>query len=538
MTTHFGWLDAAILLVYLAVLSATGFYFSRRQQNLEAFFLAGRGVAWLPVGLSLMACLNSGIDYIMQPSTTIKYGLVFLVGTTSWIFLYPWTTKITVPFYRRMKVFSAYEYLEKRFDVRVRTLAAGIFVLWRLGWISTAMYVPCLAVNTATGGKVPITPMIILLGGVVTLYTMLGGMKAVIWTDVIQFFVMFGGLGATIVVVVANVPGGAAAIWSTAEAGGRTTLIAPLAGFHDASLLTKAWLFFTQPYNALGLFTAFLVGRLAVFTCDQVMVQRFQTSRSVKDSRRAFLINAFGDTIWMVGLSIVGLALFTYFQAYPHPQGLQSDDLFPYFMAQKFVSGVIGLVIAAIFAASLGAMGSAINSCTSVVVVDFYNNLILRSATGPGRGDRAEDGEQVLISRVSTVVLGVIAITLSCFVGGIGDLIDIAMKVIQLFPGVLFAIYLLGMFTERAHGGAVLTGGLVGMVTAAYVAFASPLSPVWPGPAGFATTLLIGSLLTMLTPRDVAESARELTWRRVMRLADPDVATCSVNKELQQLAAT
>src|SRR5437016_4355457 len=115
--TNFGWLDGVIIFAYLACLAGIGVYFSRRQKNLEDFFLAGRKMGWLPIGMSLMAALNSGIDYIAAPSTTIKYGLIFTVGTLSWIFLYPWVAWITLPFYRKLQIFTAYEYLERRFNV-------------------------------------------------------------------------------------------------------------------------------------------------------------------------------------------------------------------------------------------------------------------------------------------------------------------------------------------------------------------------------------------------------------------------------------
>ena len=208
MQTAFTGLDAAIVIAYLAALAAVGVYFSRRQTTLDEYFVARRSMAWLPVGLSLMAALNSGIDYLMQPSATIRYGVVLLAGTSSWIFVYPWVSRVTLPFYRRLNVYSAYEFLEARFDVRVRTLAAAIFIVWRLGWMATAIYVPCLAIDAATGGKVDLRAMIFVLGLLVTLYTMLGGIQAVIWNDVIQFCIMFGGLGATVWIALSNVPGG------------------------------------------------------------------------------------------------------------------------------------------------------------------------------------------------------------------------------------------------------------------------------------------------------------------------------------------
>src|SRR3954465_3885551 len=112
--------DIVIIVLYLAMLAGVGVYFSQRQKSLDEFFLAKQSMAWLPVGLSLMAALDSAIDYLMQPSSTIKYGLVRLMGTSSWLFLYPWVAHVTLPFYRRLNFYTTYEYLEARFDVRVQ----------------------------------------------------------------------------------------------------------------------------------------------------------------------------------------------------------------------------------------------------------------------------------------------------------------------------------------------------------------------------------------------------------------------------------
>jgi len=139
MNTSIHAIDAAILVAYLIMLTSVGLYFSRRQVNLDEFFRARQSMTWLPVGLSLMAALDSAIDYLMQPSSTIRYGLILLVGSSSWLLLYPWVARVTLPFYRRLNLYTTYEYLEARFDVRVRSLAAGIFIVWRLGWMATAI---------------------------------------------------------------------------------------------------------------------------------------------------------------------------------------------------------------------------------------------------------------------------------------------------------------------------------------------------------------------------------------------------------------
>lgn len=515
METNFHWVDGAIIALYLTTLTLIGFFFSKRQRSLDDFFRAGRSMAWLPIGLSLMAALNSGIDYLMQPSATIKYGLVLLVGTTSWFLLYPWVARVTLPFFRRLNYYTVYEYLEGRFDVRVRALAAAIFLLWRLGWMGTAMYVPCLAVSAATNEKLPLIPMVIVLGVVVTVYTMLGGIKAVIWTDVIQFCIMMGGLTATVLIVLANVPGGVAEVWGAAHASGKTSLLADIPGMAQVGPLAKLHLFLKEPITVVGLLVAAMVGRMTVYTCDQVMVQRFQTTRSVRDARQAFVINAVGDALWMVGLAFVGLALFAYFRHHALPDGFKSDRILPYFMAQAFPIGAVGLVIAAIFAASLSSIDSAINSCTSVAVVDFYNRLHLNRRAGSPELSADEQRAQVRVSRVATCLFGVIGIVLACNVGRIGDLIEICNKVIQSFTGPLFGIYLLGMFTQRARSEAALLGGLAGAATSVYVAFFSDLSFLWPSAFGLLATLLVGYGLSLAGAPPTAEQ-RELTFHAVM----------------------
>lgn len=507
--------DLVILVTYLAVISSVGILFSRHQTNLEQFFLAGRRMTWVPVGLSLMACLNSGIDYLMQPSAVMKYGLVLVLGSLSWLLLWPWVSRVTLPFYRNLNVFTAYEYLERRFDLSVRWLASIIFILWRVGWIATAMYVPCLAISGATRGAFPLVPTIIVLGSVVILYTALGGMRAVIWTDIIQFCIMFGGLAATVSVVLGQIPGGLSEVWQTASQAGKTSVLTGIQAPEAAGLVERAKLFFTTEMTTLGFLVAVMVGRMAVYTADQVMVQRFQTARSLKDSRQAFIVNAAGDALWTVGLAFVGLTLFAYVARDPGFAGLPSDRVFPAFLASKFPTGAVGLVIAAIFAASLSSIASAVNSCSSVVMMDFYRRI--RRPGGPaGSTDSPEEQRrQVCISRWTTLVVGVCAIALSANVGRLGDLIVIANKVIQLFTGPLFAVYVLGLFVPFAGSRGALVGGGFGGAVSLYVAFWSGLAFVWPATLGFIAALAAGVAVSLCGGRPSQAQAR-LTFRGVM----------------------
>ena len=506
-------LDVVIITVYLASLAAVGLYFSRRQKNLDVFFLARQSMTWLPVGLSLMAALDSAIDYLMQPSATIRYGLILLIGTSSWFVLYPWVSRVTLPFYRRLNYYTAYEYLERRFDVRVRTLAAVIFIVWRLGWMATAIYVPSLAISTATGDRIPLTLLVAGLGTLVTLYTALGGIEAVIWNDVAQFCVRFGGLTAVVVIAGASVPGGFSRIWDIAAAAGKTSAIAPV-DFGSGGLVDRVQAFFFQPLSVVSIMFSMVVGRMASYTSDQIMVQRLQTTRSLKDARQAFIVNAAGDALWMFALSFVGLALFAYFQAHTLPENFATDKILPYFMSLTFPPGVVGLVIASIMAASLSSVDSAINSCTSVVVIDIYTRLIRGREASHETSERG--GRDVLISRIATVGFGILGTVLAMNVSRIGSLLEIANKLINAFAGPLFGIYILAMFSRRATSGAALAAGIVGSATAYYVAYLSRIGFMWPSTLGFASTVIVGLVLAAAGRTKPSDAALRLTWRSVM----------------------
>jgi Na+/proline symporter len=277
--------------------------------------------------------------------------------------------------------------------------------------------------------------------------------------------------------------------------------------------------FFEQPLNVVSIMCSLLVGRMAAYVGDQIMVQRLQTTRSLKDARQAFIVNAAGDVIWMFALSFVGLALFAYFQNHPLPADMATDKILPYFMSQTFPRGVVGLVIASIMASSLSSVDSAINSCTSVIVVDFYNRLVLNRQTGH-RSTHADDRHEVLISRIATVAFGGFGTLLATNVSRIGSLLEIANKLINAFTGPLFGIYLLAMFSRRAGSTATLAGGIVGTLASYYVAYHTSIGFMWPSTFGLAATLGTGWTLSLVPAGRPTAAALQLTWRNVMQQAE------------------
>lgn len=517
------YVDGGIIVVYLALLTAIGIYFYRKQRSLDDFVKGGRELGFLAMGMSIMAALNSGVDYIQLPAWGFTFGLISTVFILTWVFIYPWITRITVPFYRRLDVYSAYEYLERRFSLPVRLLGSTIYVLWRCGWMGAAIYVPCLSISAATGGELPVAQMVLVLGVVVTVYTMLGGMRAVVWTDVLQFFIMFGGLAATLWYVVSQIPGGLASIWADGREAGRFSLIAHFDGWEHATFQEKLRLyFFTDQVTFVGYLAGVGFNRLAQYTGDQVAVQRFQTTRSTAQARKAMVVNMLCDVVWGVVLAAVGLALFAYYtRSGGFPAHLTTDNVLPYFMSTQFPVGLTGLVIAAILAASLSSVDAALNATTSVVVVDFYDRLLKGRHSPLQKRDPEEQRRQVLVSRVVNVLLGLILIGFGTNMHRFGEIWQGINRILGAFGGPLFGIFVLGLFTKRAHATGVMIGGLVGMTYNIYVSLiVRELSFQWTYPVGVIVTIVVGYVASRILPQPPGAEA-PLTWARVMSMPDP-----------------
>ncbi|MEX2306808.1 MAG: sodium/solute symporter [Pirellulales bacterium] len=539
--------DGLVIVIYLAILVWIGAYFSKRQKSLEDFIKGGKQVGWLPIGVSLMAALNSGIDFVQTPAVVYAVGLVFITLILGWLPLYPYISRVTIPFYQKLDVYSAYEYLERRFNVAVRTIASLIFVLWRVGWMGAALYVPILAFQGATGieDKEVSTTIAIGLGVVVTTYTMLGGIKAVIWTDVLQFCIMFAGLFTMLAVIVWQMPGGIPEIYEIVRDAPRLNLTAHIPEMASATGWEKVRLYFTTEVTVVGIILAVLINHFTAYTCDQVVIQRFQATKSLKDARRAIVINALSDSLWIAVLGLVGLALFAFYSISPMPEGSQNSLVVPHFLREYFPIGLTGLVLAAITAASLSSVDAAINSTTSVVMVDIYSRLFLGQVRPAENLTPNEQKKQVLVSRLTNAVLGIIMISIACYIPYMekGELYQAVNKILSAFFGPLLGIFLLGMFSKRASGPGVIVGAVTGIATSLFFSFFSEapwlqdvcgrvfgtqfveffreVSWTWPSSFGIVAVVVVGYLASLAIPSERTDQP-PLTYRRVMAMAPRD----------------
>jgi len=486
----FSSVDYSLLLIYLLVVVGIGLWVGRGQKDTEDYFLAGRSMGWFPIGISTIASLYSAISYMGTPSEYRTYDLKLTVGLLSMIPTAVVVMYVFMPFYHRLQVFSAYEYLEKRFNVTVRALASAIFVVWRILWMGTAVYVPSLVLHTIT--DFPLIPMILCMGVIATLYTVVGGMKAVIWTDVIQFFVLSGG-SVLALWVVSSHTSGFSGIWSLAEQGGRTQI---LDWSLDPTIRITTW----------GALMGALVANLAMYGADQVSVQRYLAAGSLKGMQKSFVLNTVGGWFMAMLMIWIGLGLYAFYTINPGllPEAIGGDKVFPYFIATQIPIGLRGVMIAAILAAAMSSIDSGLNSCATALITDFFKRFgWLTRWTSRDSQDSA--GRELRISRILTLALGVLVTVLACFVGALGSIIEITNKLVNSFAGPMLGIFVLGMLTRKTESRGAFVGLLGGTLVTAFCIIENYPSFMWFGPIGAFVTVLAGKVTSRFFGGDDAE---------------------------------
>jgi SSS family transporter len=497
-------LDYIIFFSYLAGVLLLGWVVHRRDRSGGDFFLAGRSMGWLPVGISVMVTAFSAINFVAVPSFVFKSGLWMLVSLPVF-FLVAWpVTRVLLPFYRSMELTSAYEYLERRFDRRTRRLASGMFILWRCAWMALLL-LACGRILGAVAGM-PVPLVILLAGATAVAYSAFGGMRAIMWTDVAQFCVLVGGLALAVVLAAGRYPEGLSGMLSAAEQGGRLRPFSPrTARFlsFDPRIPITLW------SGLIGTFVAFL----ARYGADQVVVQRYFAARSLRDARLGFWLNAVAAVVAIGLLALLGLAVFAHSQSAgllqgpPRPPAAHLAALL-----RSLPGGVRGVLAAGILAAAMSSIDSGINACSAAWLTDFRS----RSA---GRSD-ASDGEArrgVLFTLAfGAVVLGATFALMATF-GRNQTIFAMANKVINGLGSPLLALIGLGMLDRRITAGGIFWGGLVGIVASVGISLGvDNLALHYYAVANLAVTVLACyafSLPALLRGRGPSPEQQAWTWR-------------------------
>lgn len=496
------YLDLLLLLGYALFVFALGASRYRKIANAREFFLAGRSAGPIAVGVSLMVSLASSLGYVAVPTAANRSGTIMFWSLLALPLCYPYITRVVIPFYQKLDVTTPYEYLERRFGRASRLVASGLFIAWRVTWMGAVLYVPAMALNVATQGRVPVVAGVIALGVFATSYTMLGGLRGVLWADKAQFVVMFGGIGVALYAICTQVPDGFAGVMQRAAETGKLSWTAQGAGWDGTSWLGMLRSYVYTDFTVPAIVVCFTIGKLANYSVDQLLVQRLLSAKSVRTARHGFLLNCIVFAMFFTLMTFTGLAVAAYAGVHEFPK-LKPDEVFPYYMANFAPSGLAGLMIAGLIAAAVSSIDSGINACSSAVCNDFF-----------GRADATatSDIRFVRIGRVVTVAVGIASIAIGSGVGRLGDIFEIALKIVNSFAAPLLAMFLLAMFSKRATQRGVIAGVMAGCAFTALLIFARPLASVlpfasaltigflWVVPFGFVFTLVSGYAASFLLP--------------------------------------
>ena len=416
----FGLVNTVVLALYLLTMLGVGLFFSRRQRTTEDYFLAGRNMPWFPVAMSMYASLTSATTYLALPGKAYSENIALLLVCLVSPCVAPVLIFLIYPFYRRLRATTSYEYIELRFGHPARLCTSAFFLLTRLGWLGTVIYAPALALTVVT--DIPLWSCILFMGAMATTYTTLGGLAAVLWTDVVQFVTLVGGAIWIGVTLHTTVNGGVDGILQVAGAAGHTHIASWTLSLTETTGMMVVLCFFLQMTNDYG--------------TDQVTVQRLMAIKKDTGVWKAIIFNAFSDLVIISLLLFIGLGIFAYYQQNGIAVGpnISPDQIMPHYIVGALPNGVSGLLIAAIFAAAMSSIDSGIHSMATVLEHDLLG---------------APKKESLLRVRCFILGLGAIATGLAFYVAQFKDIIKAFATIVSLFSAPILALFLIGMLTKR-----------------------------------------------------------------------------------------
>jgi len=575
--------DWLVVLAYLVWIVYDGLKRSTATNEVEGYFLANRSLPWWAVGLSVMATQLSAITLVGTTGQAYADGMRFI----QFYFGLPLAMIILsvtlVPFFYRAKVFTAYEYLERRFDLKTRTLASVLFLCSRGLSCGVIVAAPAVILSIVLGWNLTLT--ILLIGLPTVLYTMVGGVQAVTWTDVKQMAVIVAGLIAAVAVLIVGLPQDVSVVQALHVAGA--------AGRTNAIDFRFDW---RQTYTFWSGMLGGLFLMLSYFGCDQSQVQRYLTAKSIDEGRHSLLMSAYFKIPLQALVLLTGVLLFVFylFNQPPmlfnteHAKTIQEsaravdyaalnaefshafesrrnaatalaaaqddarrevaresfraasaslkdirirsaalvndithDDkfkgttgdtpaaevnyVFPTSVTTKMPIGLVGLMIAAIFAAAMSSIAAELNSLSTATVIDVYRRLLKPEAS---------DAHYLAVSKLATGAWGIIACLVASVAVGLGSLIEVVNRFGSIFYGSLLGVFILALASRRATGTGAFVGLLAGIATVLAFAFhprTRDVSYLWHNPLGVGVVLIVGSFVSLLS----AQGGRPEPGRRV-----------------------
>ena len=558
-------LDWLVFAVYFGAVVAFAWRQSRGNRGVEGFFLANRRMGWAAIGLSVMATQASAITYIGTTGQAFDDGMEFVQFYLGQPIAMVILCVVFIPFFYRSKVFTAYEYLERRFDSRTRSLTSFLFLVSRGLSAGIVLYAPAIVLSVIMGWDERVT--ILVMGMITVAYTIMGGITAVIWTDVLQMIVMFAGIGIAIAVLFATLPEGVG-----------VGDVAYIGGIHEMwRSIDLSW----DPTNRYTLWSGLIGGlflALGYFGTDQSQVQRYLTASSLRQSRLSLIFNAFVKVPMQIFILAIGVLLYVFYHFERPPlvfnsaeaamvrespragdfaaleaeqerahelrrestlallearrsggasavlqgriaeyddelerlreaskslvaevRGSSSNDVnyvFPSYLISYVPAGILGLLIAVIFAAAMSSLDSELTALSSATVIDFYRRHVKPEGT---------DAHYLLVSRLATLGWGGFAVLFALYAGQLGSLVEAVNEVGSIFYGALLGVFLLAFLVKRATAAGAFYGLIFSMLAVLAVSRFTEIAWLWYNVVGTVAVLLVGLALRHREPPEPQE---------------------------------
>jgi SSS family transporter len=558
------WIDWAVIAAYILWMMWDGIRLTKRSDELEGYFLGGRSLPWWAVGLSVMATQLSAITMIGTTGQGYVDGMRFL----QFYFALPLAMIVLsvtlVPFFHRARVYTAYEYLERRFDAKTRAFTSLLFLLSRSMSLGVVISAPSVVLAVVMG--LSVTNTVLLTAIPTVLYTMFGGVQAVTWTDVKQMVLIVAGLVAAVVVLVMRLPGDVDVVDALRIAGATDRLQT-----YDWSFdLTNQYTFWSGTIAALFLFCSY-------FGTDQSQVQRYLTTASVDEARESLLMSAYWKIPLQALVLLVGVLMFVFYLFTPGPmlfnatreravrespraadyatlearhmaataarreagtrlaqatesagrqqaaadlrehdadvRAVRADALslvravtgdaafndvnyvFPTFITTYMPIGVVGLLIAAIFAAAMSTIAGELAALSTATIIDFYRRFYRPEGT---------DAHYLWVSRIATGGWGLFASAVAVWAAELGSLIEVVNRFGSFFYGSILGVFILAVGFPRATATGAFVGLIAGMASVAWAAAFTPVAFLWHNVIGAVAVVVTGLAVSALVPRETS----------------------------------
>jgi SSS family transporter len=477
-----GAVDLAILLVYMAGVVALGSWVGRGARSVADFMLGGRDLPWWLILFSIVATETSTVTFLSIPGfafsndlTWLQIPLGFLIGRFAVVFL-------LLPQYFKGSFYTAYEVLDERFGGATKQTASLMFIVTRSLADGLRLFLTAIVLEEMTG--LPIHWAVAAIGVTTIVYTVLGGMRAVLWTDLVQFAVYMGGAVIAFFLLLSKLPDG----WSQ---------LVDMGAAADKLRIFNLSLDWSEPY---ALWAGLIGGAfitLGSHGVDQMMVQRYLCARKLRDAQRALWVGGFVIVAQFALFLLIGVGLYCFYQlTAPELTFERPDRVFARFILDEMPLGVLGLLLGAIFAAAMSTLSSSLNSCATAAASDLYFPLV---------GSEASAARKLQVTRVLTVFFGLVQI-------GVGiagqwlrsSVVSSVLTIAAFTTGIVLGVFFLGIFTSRVGQRAALTGLIVGLTGMTYIFFATSLAWPWYALVGSAGTFAVGLAASYIWPRSIS----------------------------------